>query len=243
MTITVGVYLGKKDRFLRNWYDILPRGQFPLLVKYCIQSYLKGVYFPLDTICDRESFKERMRLLKELSPTQRNVTFTPEDGPVYQWVDGVDNGYRSEEIKSILKDTIIHTLLDEFERTPLAFQHERRRYGGYWNGSHEGTPPYMYMRERDKKSPRYEGVWEGRENRLPSEGRESWVADRFPEEEKVSYPGLKREEPVLRRDPIEIEEMYRSEEVTQRSSADDHSLDGKKEAPYRGFHHWVDRLG
>ncbi len=50
MAITVGVYLGKKDRFLRNWYDILPRGQFPLLVKYCIQSYLRGIYFPKKVI-------------------------------------------------------------------------------------------------------------------------------------------------------------------------------------------------
>ncbi|SDX29659.1 hypothetical protein SAMN05444487_113105 [Marininema mesophilum] len=132
MTITVGVYLGKKDRFLRNWYDILPRGQFPLLVKYCIQSYLKGVYFPLDTICDRGTFRERMGVLQELSPTQRNVTFTKEDGPIFDWVDSVDNGYRSEEIKSILKETIIHTLLEEPERAPLAHQTYRRRYGGHW---------------------------------------------------------------------------------------------------------------
>lgn len=126
MTITVGVYLGKKDRFLRNWYDILPRGQFPLLVKYCIQSYLKGVYFPLDTICDRERFREKLSTLQELAPTQRNVTFSADDGPVFKWVEGVDNGYRSEEIKSILKDTIIHTLLEEHERTPLYHQRYRQ---------------------------------------------------------------------------------------------------------------------
>ncbi|PTX62446.1 hypothetical protein C8P63_10541 [Melghirimyces profundicolus] len=135
MAITVGVYLGKKDRFLRNWYDILPRGQFPLLVKYCIQSYLKGVYFPLDTICDQDNFRERLRSMQELSPTQRNVTFSEEDGPVYGWVEEVDNGYRSEEIKSILKDTIVHTLLEEHERTPLA----RQRYRKWWKGSGEGT--------------------------------------------------------------------------------------------------------
>ncbi|PTM56866.1 hypothetical protein [Desmospora activa] len=126
MTITVGVYLGKKDRFLRNWYDILPRGQFPLLVKYCIQSYLKGVYFPLDTICDRDVFRDKLSTLQELAPTQRNVTFSSEDGPVFEWVDRVDNGYRSEEIKSILKDTIIHTLLEEHERTPLYHQRYRQ---------------------------------------------------------------------------------------------------------------------
>ncbi|SMO68329.1 hypothetical protein [Melghirimyces algeriensis] len=134
MAITVGVYLGKKDRFLRNWYDILPRGQFPLLVKYCIQSYLKGVYFPLDTVCERDLFRSRLDSMQELSPTQRNVTFTEEDGPVFKWVDSVDNGYRSEEIKSILKDTILHTLLEEHERTPLARQRHRR----HWNGYHGG---------------------------------------------------------------------------------------------------------
>lgn len=134
MAITVGVYLGKKDRFLRNWYDILPRGQFPLLVKYCIQSYLKGVYFPLDTICESDSFRERLTSMQELSPTQRNVTFTEEDGPVFRWVKEVDNGYRSEEIKSILKDTIVHTMLEEHERSPLA----RQRYSRLWNGKESG---------------------------------------------------------------------------------------------------------
>ncbi|MDR6225408.1 hypothetical protein [Desmospora profundinema] len=138
MTITVGVYLGKKDRFLRNWYDILPRGQFPLLVKYCIQSYLKGVYFPLDTICDRDVFREKLSTLQELAPTQRNVTFSSEDGPVFKWVEGVDNGYRSEEIKSILKDTIIHTLLEEHERTPLYHQRYRQARAHAYDSSWQG---------------------------------------------------------------------------------------------------------
>lgn len=144
MTITVGVYLGKKDRFLRNWYDVLPRGQFPLLVKYCIQSYLKGVYFPLDTICDRETFRQRIGVLQELAPTQRNVSFTKEDGAIFDWVNGVDNGYRSEEIKNILKETIIHTLLEEPERIPLARQSYPRRFGGYWQ---EPSGDATYERE------------------------------------------------------------------------------------------------
>ncbi|MDA8352000.1 MAG: hypothetical protein M0Z65_02175 [Firmicutes bacterium] len=155
MAITVGVYLGKKDRFLRNWYDILPRGQFPLLVKYCIQSYMKGVYFPLDTICDRDMFRERIGSMRELSPTQRNVTFTEEDGAVYQWVGRVDNGYRSEEIKSILKETIVHTLLEEHERTPLA----RQRYQNLWKGSEEEPVYEPVYRWRDRESPERRDRW------------------------------------------------------------------------------------
>ncbi|EGK10350.1 hypothetical protein ACFQ49_16390 [Kroppenstedtia eburnea] len=162
MAITVGVYLGKKDRFLRNWYDILPRGQFPLLVKYCIQSYLKGIYFPLDTICDADSFRERLTSMKELSPTQRNVTFTEEDGPVFEWVEDVDNGYRSEEIKTILKDTIVHTLLEEHERTPLA----RQRYNNLW----KSPEPPVYEPAANGMMVHWQGGGES-----PPDGREQWT--------------------------------------------------------------------
>ncbi|QKG85785.1 hypothetical protein GXN76_15875 [Kroppenstedtia pulmonis] len=186
MTITVGVYLGKKDRFLRNWYDILPRGQFPLLVKYCIQSYLKGVYFPLDTICDRDSFKERLRTLKELSPTQRNVTFTQEDGPIFKWVGSVDNGYRSEEIKSILKDTIIHTMLDEGDRTPLSRQQERLRYRGYWG--EEQQRDSVLGDQRERILPRYEPLWEEQKAETSQEGKR-WASPNVAKEIRPHYNG------------------------------------------------------
>ncbi len=175
MAITVGVYLGKKDRFLRNWYDILPRGQFPLLVKYCIQSYLKGIYFPLNTICDSDSFRERLASMKKLSPTQRNVTFTEEDGPVFKWVEEVDNGYRSEEIKTILKDTIVHTLLEEHERTPLA----RQRYNHLWKKPE--SPMYKPATEDMRIH------WQGGES-LPrrdgNSGQREWMPFRQPDLEK-----------------------------------------------------------
>jgi len=112
-SITVGVYLGKKDRLVRYWYEILPKGQFPMLVKYCIHSYLRNNYFPLQSICDARSLKEQVHKKGDYPPTQRNVTFTPEDGPVYQWIKELESGYRSEEIKNILKETVIHTLLNE----------------------------------------------------------------------------------------------------------------------------------
>jgi hypothetical protein len=140
MAITVGVYLGKKDRFLRNWYDILPRGQFPVLVKYCIQSYLKGMYFPLETICDIDQFQQRLQSFEELAPTQRNVTFTSEDGSVYEWVESLENGYRSEEIKNILKETIIHTLMGEQERKPVYPQAQPPRYR--WSSSRPGASAF-----------------------------------------------------------------------------------------------------
>lgn len=112
-SITVGVYLGKKDRLVRYWYEILPKGQFPMLVKYCIQSYLRNNYFPLQSICDAQTLKEQIQMRGDYVPTQRNVTFTPEDGPVYQWIKSLESGYRSEEIKNILKETVVHTLLDD----------------------------------------------------------------------------------------------------------------------------------
>lgn len=112
-SITVGVYLGKKDRLVRYWYEILPKGQFPMLVKYCIQSYLRNNYFPLQSICDSRTLKEQIQSRSEYVPTQRNVTFTPEDGPVYQWIKSLESGYRSEEIKNILKETVVHTLLND----------------------------------------------------------------------------------------------------------------------------------
>ncbi|SDY37926.1 hypothetical protein [Thermoactinomyces sp. DSM 45892] len=112
-SITVGVYLGKKDRLVRYWYEILPKGQFPMLVKYCIQSYLRNNYFPLQSICDGRMLKEQIQSRSDYVPTQRNVTFTPEDGPVYQWIKNLESGYRSEEIKNILKETVLHTLLNE----------------------------------------------------------------------------------------------------------------------------------
>ncbi len=112
-SITVGVYLGKKDRLVRYWYEILPKGQFPMLVKYCIQSYLRNNYFPLQSICDARTLKEQIQKRGEYVPTQRNVTFTPEDGPVYQWIKSLESGYRSEEIKNILKETVVHTLLND----------------------------------------------------------------------------------------------------------------------------------
>jgi len=120
MAITVGVYIGKKDRLIRYWYEILPRGQFPILVKYCIQTFLRGTYFPLATVCDREMLKEQILGRKDLPPTQRNVTFTEEDGPVYEWVDQLMSGYRSEEIKNILKQTILHTLVESDTFHPAA---------------------------------------------------------------------------------------------------------------------------
>lgn len=217
MAITVGVYLGKKDRFLRNWYDILPRGQFPLLVKYCIQSYLRGIYFPLDTICDSDAFRERLTSMKELSPTQRNVTFTKEDGPVFKWVEEVDNGYRSEEIKTILKDTIVHTLLEEHERTPLA----RQRYNKLW---------------KDSKPPVYEPAgngmmvrWQDRAD-SPAEGQERWTStavgegvDAYP----VPRPGKNRPEEGDQR------VLYRWQEESKGDSGD-----RKKEPSPR----WVGRM-
>lgn len=112
-SITVGVYLGKKDRLVRYWYEILPKGQFPMLVKYCIQSYLRNNYFPLQSICDSRTLKEQIQMRGDYVPTQRNVTFTPDDGPVYQWIKALESGYRSEEIKNILKETVVHTLLNE----------------------------------------------------------------------------------------------------------------------------------
>lgn len=112
-SITVGVYLGKKDRLVRYWYEILPKGQFPMLVKYCIQSYLRSNYFPLQSICDSRSLKDQVQRRGEYVPTQRNVTFTPEDGPIYQWIKGLESGYRSEEIKNILKETVVHTLMND----------------------------------------------------------------------------------------------------------------------------------
>jgi hypothetical protein len=112
-SITVGVYLGKKDRLVRYWYEILPKGQFPMLVKYCIQSYLRNNYFPLQSICDPRMLKEQIQAKSDYVPTQRNVTFTPDDGPVYQWIKNLESGYRSEEIKNILKETVVHTLLQD----------------------------------------------------------------------------------------------------------------------------------
>jgi hypothetical protein len=110
-SITVGVYLGKKDRLVRYWYEVLPKGQFPMLVKYCIQSYLRNTYFPLNSVCDPGILKDYVHSREEYLPTQRNVTFNAEDGSVYNWIKGLESGYRSEEIKNILKDTVIHTLL------------------------------------------------------------------------------------------------------------------------------------
>ncbi|WP_149452926.1 hypothetical protein [Pasteuria penetrans] len=113
-SITVGVYLGKKDRIVRYWYEILPKGQFPMLVKYCMQSYLlRKKFFPLHTICEPQCLKAQMDMRSEYVPTQRNVTFTPEDGLVYKWVKELESGYRSEEIKTILRETVVHTLLSD----------------------------------------------------------------------------------------------------------------------------------
>ncbi|MBD1372012.1 hypothetical protein IC620_06515 [Hazenella sp. IB182357] len=118
-SITVGVYLGKKDRLVRYWYEILPKGQFPMLVKYCIQSYLRSNFFPLQSICDAEVLKEQIQQKNEYAPTQRNVTFTSEDGPIYQWIKSLESGYRSEEIKNILKETVVHTLLNDQPIIPV----------------------------------------------------------------------------------------------------------------------------
>lgn len=111
MSITVGVYIGKKDRIIRYWYETLPRGQFPVLVKFCILSYLKGTVFPLDTVCEVDSFREQLTTMPALPPTQRNVTFTEDDGSVYDWVMRLEPGFRSEEIKNVLQRTINHTLM------------------------------------------------------------------------------------------------------------------------------------
>ncbi|SHE85697.1 hypothetical protein SAMN05444392_1047 [Seinonella peptonophila] len=132
-SITVGVYLGKKDRLVRYWYEILPKGQFPMLVKYCIQSYLRNNYFPLQSICDARTLKEQIQMRGDYVPTQRNVTFTPEDGPVYQWIKGLESGYRSEEIKNILKETVVHTLLND---QPL-FPPRGVEQAGNFNGAME----------------------------------------------------------------------------------------------------------
>lgn len=111
MSITVGVYIGKKDRIIRYWYETLPRGQFPVLVKFCILSYLKGTVFPLDTVCEVSAFREQLANMPSLPPTQRNVTFTKDDGSVYDWVMRLEPGFRSEEIKNVLQRTINHTLM------------------------------------------------------------------------------------------------------------------------------------
>ncbi|WP_139179508.1 hypothetical protein [Lihuaxuella thermophila] len=81
-----------------------------MLTKLCIQAYLQKQYFPLQTVCDVQSLKKEMEKNRYFRPQQRNITFTPEDGPVYEWVKSLESGYRSEEIKEILKETITQTL-------------------------------------------------------------------------------------------------------------------------------------
>lgn len=151
-SITVGVYLGKKDRLVRYWYEILPKGQFPMLVKYCIQSYLRNNYFPLQSICDARMLKEQIQSRSDYVPTQRNVTFTPEDGPVYQWIKNLESGYRSEEIKNILKETVLHTLLNDqpaFGSRPFG-----QVYGAETGAAVAGpgiqTAGYAYMEDGQK---------------------------------------------------------------------------------------------
>ncbi len=148
-SITVGVYLGKKDRLVRYWYEILPKGQFPMLVKYCIQSYLRNNYFPLQSICDAQTLKEQIHMRGDYVPTQRNVTFTPEDGPVYQWIKSLESGYRSEEIKNILKETVVHTLLDD---QPL-FPPRTIGQGNYGASSeaHESQSGYQTFQDEVQK--------------------------------------------------------------------------------------------
>lgn len=124
MSITVGIYIGKKDRLIRCWYDMLPRGHFPILVKYCIQSYLKGTYFPLDSVCDPSLFRQQVHMIHDRLPTQRNVIFSEEDDLVYDWVAAVESGFRSEEIKNIVKETILRTIMEQPKRYPL-IQRER----------------------------------------------------------------------------------------------------------------------
>ncbi|TCW39323.1 hypothetical protein [Laceyella sacchari] len=147
-SITVGVYLGKKDRLVRYWYEILPKGQFPMLVKYCIQSYLRNNYFPLQSICDSRLLKEQIQKRSEYVPTQRNVTFTPEDGPVYQWIKSLESGYRSEEIKNILKETVVHTLLNEQMHYPPRAAVGQSTYG---MEAHEAQGVYHPYAEEAQK--------------------------------------------------------------------------------------------
>jgi hypothetical protein len=158
-SITVGVYLGKKDRLVRYWYEILPKGQFPMLVKYCIQSYLRNNYFPLQSICDARLLKEQIQAKSEYVPTQRNVTFTPEDGPVYQWIKSLESGYRSEEIKNILKETVVHTLLNEapvYAIRPMGqtFAHEVPAAYGYED------PQKLTLLKREAMQEEGFGIWE-----------------------------------------------------------------------------------
>ncbi len=118
MSITVGIYIGKKDRLIRCWYDMLPRGHFPILVKYCIQSYLKGTYFPLSSVSDPSIFRQQIHTVRDRLPTQRNVIFSKDEELVYDWVASVESGFRSEEIKNIVKETIMHTMLEQPKNYP-----------------------------------------------------------------------------------------------------------------------------
>lgn len=166
-SITVGVYLGKKDRLVRYWYEILPKGQFPMLVKYCIQSYLRNNYFPLQSICDARLLKEQIQKRSEYVPTQRNVTFTPEDGPVYKWIKSLESGYRSEEIKNILKETVIHTLLNDqqphypvrtFGQAYMMEAHEP--HGLYHPYSEESQKVTLLKRDQNVSLEEPYGSWE-----------------------------------------------------------------------------------
>jgi hypothetical protein len=166
-SITVGVYLGKKDRLVRYWYEILPKGQFPMLVKYCIQSYLRNNYFPLQSICDARTLKEQVQRRGEYVPTQRNVTFTPEDGPVYQWIKSLESGYRSEEIKNILKETVVHTLLNDQPlfpprsagQVPYAGKEAHEMHGTYHPHYEEPQKVAVLKREHVQLEDPY-SVWE-----------------------------------------------------------------------------------
>ncbi len=183
-SITVGVYLGKKDRLVRYWYEILPKGQFPMLVKYCIQSYLRNNYFPLQSICDARTLKEQIQMRSEYVPTQRNVTFTPEDGPVYQWIKSLESGYRSEEIKNILKETVIHTLLNDQPMYPPRHMGQAAYGASMEQGFSQG-----YMEEQ-KVTPIMK-----REHTIMEEGYPTW------DKMGVHNPEMQGEKEV-RRDPV-----------------------------------------
>jgi hypothetical protein len=224
MAITVGVYIGKKDRLIRYWYEILPRGQFPILVKYCIQTFLRGTYFPLATVCDREMLKEQILERKDLPPTQRNVTFTSEDGPVYEWVDQLMSGYRSEEIKNILKQTILHTLVESDAFHP---------------GNHKDQGMYPAMLAQGDMASKTKAFSSTQGNVSP-----------YPRTYPVSAGGYIRDMSLrsLKKDRPEMEEPYGSWEeiytaLSPRSRREREETQMDRDQAEQEFHRLVNRLG
>lgn len=110
--ITVGLFFGKKDHILLwYFYHLVASADFNFITKAVLKHHIKEDHFKIHIYTDLSPLLlEDLDSEIENESVQRNITFTKNDGFLYDWVESISKPLRGSKIKQILTDELLYCL-------------------------------------------------------------------------------------------------------------------------------------